>query len=55
MPQVPGEAVIAALVVFGAACSLGVAVYEAAHRRWYYAAVQVAPWLPLAIAMALGN
>ena len=55
VPQVPGEAVIAALVIFSAACSIGVAVYEAAHRRWYYAAVQLVPWLPLAIAMALGN
>jgi hypothetical protein len=43
------------LLLFGAACSCGVAAYEAAHRRWYYAAVQVAPWLPLAVALAIGD
>jgi hypothetical protein len=46
---------VTAVLVLGAAGSLALAAYEAAHRRWYYAAVQLAPWLPLAIVMALGN
>jgi hypothetical protein len=46
---------VTAVLVLGAAGSLALAAYEAAHRRWYYAAVQVAPWLPLAVALAIGD